>query len=103
MSNEIDGFKQTYIKKVLRDVTKGLNHVHKENLSHLDIKPENILISNSGDYKLADFGLSRLTKCKGNEIIEEGDSRYLAKEMLNPAKDIDLTKVDIFALGITIY
>lgn len=70
---------------------------------HLDIKPENILISNSGDYKLADFGLSRLAKCKANEIIEEGDSRYLAKEMLNPTLDIDLTKVDIFALGITIY
>lgn len=69
---------------------------------HLDIKPENILISNSGDYKLGDFGLSRLARCKANEILEEGDSRYLSKEMLNP-KDIDLTKVDIFALGITIY
>ena len=35
--------------------------------------------------------------------IEEGDSRYLAKELLNLTKDVDLSKSDIFSLALTIY
>ena len=35
--------------------------------------------------------------------VEEGDSRYLAKEVLNFESDIDLTKADIFSLAMTAY
>lgn len=52
--------------------------------------------------KIADFGLSRAAKMKSKEI-EEGDSRYLAKELLNLTKDVDLSKSDIFSLALTIY
>lgn len=72
---------------------------------HLDIKPENILISNSNIHKLADLGLSRISSLKRGEQLEEGDSRYLAQELLNAPKErkMNLEKADIFSLGITIY
>jgi len=72
----------------------------------LDIKPENILYSKTDKYKIADLGLSRISKRHQGEDIVEGDSRYLAIELLN---DIgvgglpDLTKADIFSLGMTCY
>lgn len=51
---------------------------------HLDIKPENILYSHSKQtYKIADLGLSRLSKLKKGEDIVEGDARYCALEILN--------------------
>ena len=92
------------IRKIMRDVTLGLQALHEKDVVHLDIKLENILEGN-GVYKLGDFGLSRLmNKIHGD--IPEGDSRYLALELLNNdpmAKLPDLKKSDIFSLGILCY
>ena len=98
----------------MRDICIGLRDLHKKKIVHLDIKPgtkqqiksliENILISNSKKYKIADLGLSRLvTKLDGD--VPEGDSRYLAPELLNEDPNVipDLTKADIFSLGIMMY
>ena len=61
----------------------------------------------SGKFKLGDLGMARLlTKIIEEHDIPEGDCRYLAKELLNddPYQPIpDLTKADIFALGMTTY
>lgn len=89
----------------MRDICLGLKDLHKRKIIHLDIKPENVLVSNSKKFKIADLGLARLvTKLEGD--VPEGDSRYLAPELLNedPAALVpDLTKADIFSLGIMIY
>lgn len=62
-------------------------------------------MSKTNKYKIADLGLSRISKRTLGEEINEGDSRYLAPELLNEANSNlpDLTKADIFSLGITIY
>ena len=97
--------KEKQIISVLRDMLRALSSLHSSNIVHLDIKPDNILM-NGGEYKLGDLGLSRIAKrSKGEEVIE-GDSRYLAWEILNEAsieKLPDLTKADIFSLGISLY
>lgn len=55
----------------------GLHCLHRLNIIHLDVKPENLLI-NKNILKIADFGLCRAARLKLGEI-DEGDSRYLAK------------------------
>jgi serine/threonine protein kinase len=53
--------------------------------------------------KIADFGLCRAVRIKQGEV-EEGDSRYLAKEVLNCSNShIDLSRADMFSLAMTIY
>ena len=52
------------IKKILREILKGLNYIHLESILHRDLKPQNILINyniSTGNLqvKLADFGLAR--------------------------------------------
>ncbi len=66
---------------------------------------ENILYSRTHKYKIADLGLSRIAERQAGEDINEGDSRYLAPELLNDYSEHlpDLTKADIFSLGVTIY
>jgi len=98
---------ETQIKNIMRDVCMGLDELHSRGIVHLDIKPENILESFSGKFKLGDLGMARLlNKIVEEHDIPEGDCRYLAKELLNddPSLPIpDLTKADIFALGITTF
>ena len=100
---EVDEFT---LKKIFRDICKGLKNLHQHNIVHLDIKPENILFSFTHKFKLGDLGLARITT---NIIgdIPEGDSRYLAPELINVMTDDpdaipDLTKADIFSLGCTL-
>lgn len=89
------------IRKIFRDISKALYALHSNNLVHLDIKPENILESD-GNYKLGDFGLSRIAFISSYEDFDEGDARYLAPEILN-VHDLEVTKADIFSLGLTLY
>ncbi|KAL7498437.1 hypothetical protein ACHAWT_008849 [Skeletonema menzelii] len=92
--------------KILREVLLALQLVHEQGCVHLDIKPHNIFVKDDM-YKLGDFGTATLR----NEInaktgkamdVEEGDSRYMPRDLLEGTPE-DLTKCDIFSLGLTLY
>jgi wee1-like protein kinase len=85
--------------KLLRELCLALAFIHRNNMVHLDIKPENIFIKND-QYKLGDFGLVIKATC--DQDVEEGDSRYMSMELLSGDRT-DLTKSDIFSLGVTMY
>lgn len=93
------------LKKIFRDLCKGLCKLHAQNIVHLDIKPDNVLFSFNHKFKIADLGLARITTDLCGEI-PEGDARYLAPELMKiaglDAEGVpDLTKADIFSLGCT--
>lgn len=97
-------FSENELLEVLRHVASGLQVLHSLGFVHLDIKPDNILVSRNeqGCYKIADLGLAAAAIGTGCDEITEGDCRYLAKEVLRG--DLrDLTKADIFSLGLVLY
>ena len=62
----------------LAQMAQALQHLHSRGIGHMDVKPDNILTSGDGVYKLGDFGLARpLGSCEGAAQLEEGDSRWL--------------------------
>ena len=63
----------------------ALKHLHAAGLLHLDVKPENVLVSDVGMLKLGDFGSARGLDEVGDG--SEGDSRYAALELLHVEKD----------------
>mmetsp|Transcript_7555 Transcript_7555/g.14063 ORF Transcript_7555/g.14063 Transcript_7555/m.14063 type:complete len:345 (-) Transcript_7555:5816-6850(-) len=99
------GVTDDLLQRVIHDVGKGLRMMHARGRVHLDLKPDNILLGQTGKFKIADFGLSRVISEVSSDI-SEGDARYLAPELLDGVtvfpKDIDLTKTDIFSLGATL-
>lgn len=75
-----------------------MKSLHDQNLVHLDIKLDNILITNGDVCKLADFGLVFDLNSNNRSRAIEGDSRYLAPELMQGEYCL---ANDIFSLGIT--
>ena len=91
----------------IQQAAVGLAFAHSMGVVHRDVKPENIMISQSGLVKIGDLGLA---KWKPNEFEASltsagttmGTPFYIAPEQIRGAKDID-ARADIYSLGMTLF
>lgn len=91
--------------RILVSVAKGLAYLHQEcnnPIIHCDIKSQNILLNDSLDAKIADFGLSKLLKKdqSGTYTDVRGTRGYVAPEWFT--KGAITTKVDIYSFGVLV-
>ena len=101
--------------KIVNEVSKGLKGLHEKSISHRDLKIENILKGQDGNWKICDLGSSTtrqfntaMIKKDKIEIIEEIEKMttpiYRAPEQLDLFSGFNINqKVDIWALGCITY
>ena len=90
------------IYSITLDICKGLKEIHKKNLIHRDLKPDNLFLGKNNIIKIGDFGISKQLN-NNNKYAKTaiGTDTYMAPEIINGQKYNN--KVDIWALGCIIY
>ena len=84
-------------------IAKALECAHKNNIIHRDVKPQNILVTESGLVKVTDFGIAKSSTSATitNTTTIMGSAHYLSPEQAK-GTFIDL-RSDIYSLGIVLY
>jgi tetratricopeptide (TPR) repeat protein len=86
--------------KLVIQICQGLKHAHDQGVVHRDIKPQNIIITLSGQPKILDFGIARRVNQKKDKSIS-GSPKYMAPEQIHNT-GID-KRTDIYAMGIIMF
>jgi serine/threonine protein kinase len=85
--------------QIFEKVAAGMVHMHRRGVCHADLKPNNIMLSRSGDVKIIDFGLAWVKGERKGRI--QGTPEYMAPEQ---AKNrVVNERTDIYNFGATMY
>lgn len=88
--------------KLATDVLNGLQACHNNGVIHRDIKDDNIFVSEKGEYKIGDFGVSKVLKDSSKAESLKGTPNFLAPEVYL-GKESYTKSVDLYSLGIVLY
>ncbi|CAD5233936.1 unnamed protein product [Bursaphelenchus xylophilus] len=104
-STKGNSLKEEWIAYICREISNGLNHLHKHKVIHRDIKGQNVLLTDNCEVKLVDFGVSaQLDRTVGRRNTFIGTPYWMAPEVIacddNPDATYD-ARSDLWSLGIT--
>ncbi|MGH3089023.1 MAG: protein kinase domain-containing protein, partial [Rubrobacteraceae bacterium] len=89
--------------EVSAQVARALQEAHKSEVIHRDIKPQNILLTETGEVKVADFGIARAasstTLTQADSVM--GTAQYIAPEQVKG--ETATPRSDLYSLGVTLY
>lgn len=84
------------------DILYALNLCHVNGVIHRDVKDDNLFISSKGEYKIGDFGVSKVLKDSSKAESMKGTPNFLAPEVYL-GKESYTKSVDFYSLGIVLY
>lgn len=101
--DEVIKLDHNQVVKLAVQLAAGLSSIHKAGIIHRDLKPENVFLTNTGYYKISDFGIAKLlngkTLTKHGEIL--GQVEYSSPEYIS--ENIFDERSDIYSFGLIIY
>ena len=101
--DKLETYDEKEMLKLAYDIGTAINHAHKNNLIHRDIKLENIFYEPRGEhYKLGDFGIARTTD-NGMASTVAFTKGYGAPEVVGTLEDKYDYTADIYSFGMMLY
>ncbi len=96
-------FTSDEILGVAIQITSAISHAHEHGIIHRDVKPQNILVTTSGEVKVTDFGIAMAVNSQTEELGENtiGSVHYFSPEQAR-GSNVD-EKSDIYSIGITMF
>jgi len=87
--------------KPMRQIAQALDHAHGQGVIHRDLKPGNIMLDESGNAYLSDFGIARVLGSQLTGSLIVGTPAYMSPEQAN-GLPLD-GRSDIYALGVVLF
>ncbi len=95
--------------RLILEICEAVHHAHQQGIIHRDLKPGNILVDESGQPKILDFGVARATDCDAYATRQTdlgqlvGTLAYMSPEqVLGDPSELDV-RSDVYALGVILY
>lgn len=87
----------------ITQILKALQHAHDKGIVHRDIKPQNIMLMESGTLKVMDFGIARLARSESHTVSDQaiGSVHYISPEQAK-GESTD-PRADLYSVGIMMY
>lgn len=84
-------------------ILRALQHAHDKVIVHRDVKPQNIMLLQNGNIKVADFGIARFSRNETRTMTESaiGSVHYISPEQARG--EITDEKADIYSVGVVLY
>jgi eukaryotic-like serine/threonine-protein kinase len=95
----IKGLSLPRLVQIFEKIAAGMVHMHRRGVFHADLKPNNIMLSKTGDVKILDYGLAWIRGEKKGRV--QGTPEYMAPEQAQ--KGVVNERTDIFNFGATMY
>lgn len=90
---------------MVHDLLMALDHAHRQNVVHRDVKPANMLIEVTGRVKLTDFGVARIQEPDESHLTQVGGAvgtpKYMSPEQAKGQRGD--SRSDVFSAGVVLY
>lgn len=93
--------KEKEVIRLGKDICSALREMHAKQYLHRDIKPQNILVTDTGTYKLVDFGMARELHSSASFMSMKGTMDYIAPEVMTGSQ-VGFSS-DLYSLGLVLY
>jgi serine/threonine protein kinase/predicted Zn-dependent protease len=93
------------VARIGQQVAEALEHAHGLGVLHRDIKPANLILDQTGEIWITDFGLARFQEDLGLTLTGDllGTLRYMSPEQALGQRVVIDHRTDVYSLGITLY
>ncbi len=98
--NDTQAKAEELAKKVALDICEALILCQKQNVIHRDIKPQNVFMSDNGEFYLGDFGVAKSLSELMSTLSCKGTAQYIAPEVGLGNYD---HRADLYSLGLLLY